>query len=75
MAGTRCSYRRKRRKPWCSRIYSDVLDVIRTPDVTAKLQTAGFEVSGITPAEFGQYMDRELRKRSAVIKDGGIKPE
>jgi tripartite-type tricarboxylate transporter receptor subunit TctC len=56
-------------------IYSDVADILKMPDVAARIQAAGFEVSGMTPAEFAQYIDRELRKWGAVIREAGIKAE
>jgi len=62
-------------KPIVNRIYSDVAEILRMPDVAARIEAAGFEVSGITPAEFAQYIDRELRKWSAVIREAGIRAE
>jgi len=62
-------------KPIVNRIYSDVAEILKMPDVAARIEAAGFEVSGITPAEFAQYIDRELRKWSAVIREAGIRAE
>jgi tripartite-type tricarboxylate transporter receptor subunit TctC len=57
------------------KIYRDVLDVIKTPDVAAQLQTAGFELGGMPPAQFGDYIKAEIRKWGVVIREAGIKGE
>ena len=62
-------------KPVMNRIYRDVLDIIRTPEMAARIEAAGFLVSGIPPAEFARYIDRELRKWGAVISEAGIRAE
>jgi tripartite-type tricarboxylate transporter receptor subunit TctC len=62
-------------KPVVNRIYRDVLDIIRTPEMAARIEAAGFLVSGIPPAEFARYIDRELRKWGAVISEAGIRAE
>jgi tripartite-type tricarboxylate transporter receptor subunit TctC len=58
-----------------NRIYSDVADILKMPDVAARIEAAGFEVSGIAPAEFAQYIERELSKWAAVIREAGIRAE
>ena len=57
------------------RIYRDVLDVIKMPDVAAQIQTAGFELGGMPPAQFSDYLNAEIRKWSVVIREAGIKGE
>ena len=57
------------------RIYRDVAEVIRTPEVAAQIQNAGFELGGMPPAQFGAYIDKEIRKWGAVIREAGIKGE
>ena len=57
------------------RIYRDVVEVAKTPEVSARIEAAGFLVSGIPPAEFARYIDRELKQWSAVINEAGIKAE
>ena len=58
-----------------NRIYDDVVGVLKMPEVASKIQAAGFEVSGIPSAEFSKYIDSELRKWGAVIKEAGIRAE
>jgi tripartite-type tricarboxylate transporter receptor subunit TctC len=62
-------------RPVVNRIYRDVLDIIKTPEMATRIEAAGFLVSGIPPAEFGRYIDRELKKWGAVISEAGIKAE
>lgn len=54
------------------RIYADVVDALKMPDVSAKIYSLGFEVGGMPPAKFGQYIQSELIKWGAVIKEAGI---
>jgi tripartite-type tricarboxylate transporter receptor subunit TctC len=62
-------------KPVIDRIYHDVSSALKTPDVTAMIEADGFEVGGIPPAEFGRYIDSELKKWGTIIKEAGIKAE
>jgi len=62
-------------KALLQRIYADVLEVMRLPEVSAQIQAAGFDVGGLPPGEFAQYIDREVRKWQAVIKAAGIRGE
>ena len=55
------------------RIYNDVLAVMKLPDVAAKLQGAGFELDGRTPAQFKQYLQEEMKKWGAVIVEAGLR--
>jgi tripartite-type tricarboxylate transporter receptor subunit TctC len=57
------------------RVYRDIANTLKMPDVAAQIESAGFEVGGIPPAEFARYIDRELQKWGAVIKEAGIKAE
>ena len=57
------------------RIYTDVAELLKTQDVAAQVQTAGFEINPIPPAEFAAYIAAELKKWGAVIREAGIKAE
>src|SRR5690606_9678626 len=43
-------------KALIERIYTDVSAVMKLPEVTSKLQAAGFQLDGRPPAEFRQYL-------------------
>lgn len=57
------------------KIYRDVAEVLKMPDVNAQIQALGFEVSGMPPAELARYIDAELKKWSVVIKEAGIRAD
>ena len=57
------------------RIYNDVLTVMKMPDVSAKLQGAGFELDGRPPAQFKQYLQDEMKRWGLVIGEAGIRGE
>ncbi len=57
------------------RIYNDVLTVMKLPDVSAKLQGAGFELDGRSPAQFKQYLQDEMKRWGAVISEAGLRGE
>ncbi|MGE5525908.1 MAG: Bug family tripartite tricarboxylate transporter substrate binding protein [Rhodospirillaceae bacterium] len=57
------------------KIYRDVLAIIKTPEVAQQIQTAGFEVGGMPPDEFRDYIKNEINKWGVVIKEAGIKGE
>ena len=62
-------------KPIVERIYRDVADVLKMPEVAAQVQAAGFEIDPIPPAELARYIDSELKKWGTVIREAGIKAE
>ncbi len=62
-------------KALIDRIYNDVLAVMKLPDVSAKLQGAGFELDGRQPAQFKQYLQEEMKKWGAVIGEAGLRGE
>lgn len=62
-------------KALIDRIYNDVLSVMKLPDVSAKLQGAGFELDGRPPAQFKHYLQEEMKRWSAVIGDAGLRGE
>ena len=45
------------------------------PEVKQKLIAQGLEVRGSTAGEFGQFIDDETRRWSAVIREAGLKGE
>ncbi len=57
------------------RIYNDVLTVMKLPDVAAKLQGAGFELDGRSPAQFKQYLQDEMKRWGGVIGEAGLRGE
>ena len=58
-----------------NKIYRDVADVLKMPEVSERIQAVGFEVSGMPPAEMARYIDREIKKWGTVIKEAGIRAD
>jgi tripartite-type tricarboxylate transporter receptor subunit TctC len=57
------------------RIYRDLASTLKMPEVAAQIEAAGFEVNGLPPPDLARYIDAELKKWGAVIKEAGIKGE
>lgn len=57
------------------RFYGELAKALQTPDVRDRITGLGAEVSGITPAEFTKFMQRETQKWGRVVKEAGIKAE
>ena len=55
------------------RLYRDVVAALATPDVTAYMTTAGIEIVGSTPAEFGAYFRAEKDQWAKVVRETGAK--
>jgi tripartite-type tricarboxylate transporter receptor subunit TctC len=59
-------------KPVVECIYADLVTVMKLPDVSAKLQAAGFQLDGMPPAKFRDYLAEEMKKWGAIIKETGL---
>jgi len=62
--------------PVIGRLRSEIVRVLRVPDVSERLAASQFaEPVGSTPEEFSRFIDTEITKLSKVIKDAGIRAE
>jgi len=57
------------------RIYRDVKEVLATNEVKSYFATAGIEIVGSTPAEFGAFFRHERTQWARVIRETGAKAE
>ena len=57
------------------RLHAEIMKIISTPEVQARLKGFGMVPSTMTPAELGEYQKAEVAKWSQVIKAAGIKAE
>jgi tripartite-type tricarboxylate transporter receptor subunit TctC len=57
------------------KLNAEVNKALAAPDVREKLQAAGIEPGGGTPAQFAAFMHSEMAKWAKVAKDAGIQPE
>lgn len=57
------------------RIYADLVAVMKLPDVSERLQAAGFSLDGMPPGKFRPYLAEEMKKWGAIIRDAGLRGE
>ena len=57
------------------KIYRDVSDILKQPDVADKLNQQGALPVGDTPEEFAQYIKAEVAKWGQVVRNANIKLE
>ena len=60
-------------KPIVDRLHAEVMKIIATPEVQARLKAFGMLPSTMTPEELGAYQKAEVAKWAQVIKAAGIK--
>ena len=58
-----------------TRLYADTAKVLEIAEVRAALTAQGFEVIAGSPAQFGDYIRREIEKITKLAKATGIKAE
>ena len=57
------------------RLSQEVSQIVRLPDVKARLQEMGTIPVGSTPAEFASFLATETRKWGDVIRSAGVKAD
>jgi len=62
-------------KPVVDRLHAEIMKIVATPDVQARLKGFGMVPSSMTPAELGEYQKAEVSKWAQVIKAAGIKAD
>ncbi len=62
-------------KPIVDRLHAEIMKIIATPEVQARLKSFGMAPSAMTPAELGAFQKAEVAKWAQVIKAAGIKAE
>jgi tripartite-type tricarboxylate transporter receptor subunit TctC len=58
-----------------AKINAELIKVLRSPEIKAKLTKQGFDIAGTTPDEFLTFIKSEMDKWSKVVQAAGIKPE
>ena len=64
-----------RLRPIITRLNSEIIKVLGTPEVKAKLASMGVDIDTSTPEEFGAFIETEMKKWARVIKEGNIRVE
>ena len=62
-------------QPIVERLHAEIMKIVATPEVQARLKNFGMLPSQMTPAELGQYQAAEVKKWGQVIQSAGIKAE
>jgi tripartite-type tricarboxylate transporter receptor subunit TctC len=57
------------------KLHKDIAAVQASPEVQKQFSTEGAEIVQMSPAEFGTFMQREMKKWERVVKEGKIKAE
>jgi tripartite-type tricarboxylate transporter receptor subunit TctC len=57
--------------PIVQKTYTDIMAVVRAPDVNKTLISQGVEILGMNPAQFATYLKSEISKWAAVVKQAG----
>jgi len=60
-------------QPIINRLHRETVQVLNTPDVKEKLQSAGVEVIGDTPDQLAARVRSEMLRIGKIIKDAGIR--
>lgn len=55
------------------RLNSDIVKVLRMPDLKERLSSQGAEVVGSTPEQFDGYIREEISKRDKVLTAAGLR--
>ena len=62
-------------RPIVDRIYREVADIARQPELRERLQADGSEPIGSTPQELADHIAGEIARWTKVVKAIGLKPE
>jgi tripartite-type tricarboxylate transporter receptor subunit TctC len=62
-------------QPIVDRLHAEIMKIVATPELQARLKGFGMVPSTMTPAELGEYQKAEVAKWADVIKAAGIKAE
>jgi len=58
-----------------SRLNGVINAALKQDDVRARLTSAGIEIQGGTPDDFGNVIQAEVDKWGRIVKEAGIQPE
>lgn len=62
-------------KPIVDRMSAEIAKVIRSPEMTQRLQALGFGPAGSTPTEFQALIERDRSAYAAIVRKAGISLE
>jgi tripartite-type tricarboxylate transporter receptor subunit TctC len=56
-----------------AKVHDDVIQVLKLPEVKARIAEQGADIVGDTPAEFAAFISAESAKYARIIKQAGVK--
>ncbi|MBS0390347.1 MAG: tripartite tricarboxylate transporter substrate binding protein [Proteobacteria bacterium] len=62
-------------KPIVDRLHAEIMKIVATPEVQARLKAFGMRPSDMSPAELATFQKAEVTKWAQVIKAAGIKAD
>ena len=62
-------------EPVLVRLHAAVTGALRDPEVAPRLEAVGYRVVGNTPAEFSEFIKKDIVKWAKVVKDSGAKAD
>ena len=62
-------------RPIVERLNTEIVRILKLPDVAQRLRGEAYEVPGETPDQFAAVIRAELAKWEPIVKEAGIKPE
>lgn len=54
------------------KIYTDIMAVVKTPDVTKQLMSQGVQIVGMNPVQFATHLRAEIKKWALVAKQANM---
>jgi tripartite-type tricarboxylate transporter receptor subunit TctC len=54
------------------KLNKEITAIMQSPEMQKQLENQGLEFISMTPAQFGDFMEKELAKWGRVVKEGGI---
>jgi tripartite-type tricarboxylate transporter receptor subunit TctC len=61
--------------PLIERLNADIVRALAARDLRERLESLGAELAGGSPADFADYIAREIPKWTKVVKDSGARAE
>ena len=58
-----------------AKIRGDVAQVLALPEIRAKFAAQFFDPTGSTPEQFAAFLEKEVSRWKAIVKDSGVRAE
>jgi len=62
-------------QPIIDKLNSEIVQILRMPDVKEKFAAQGVDVVGSTPQQFAAHLKDQSAKWAKVVRDAGVTPE